>query len=105
MEVCARNMEVLKMFFSQGWVGSLIGIIGLIIGVFLYKASRIGARPVYQLRAFGLIGKEKQVLPEQVEILFGGRSIPRLTMTHLILWNSGKATLYGKDIVIKTRYG
>lgn len=92
-------MEALKAMFGQGWLGSLVGIVGLIVAIILYRASRIGPRPVYQLRALRLIEKEKRILPEQVEILFGGRSIPRLTMTHVILWNSGKATLDGKNIV------
>jgi hypothetical protein len=93
-------MGVLNAFLGQGWVSSLIGIVGLIIALFLYRVSRIGARPVYQLRALRLIGKEKQILPEEVEILFRGRSIPRLTLTHVILWNSGKATLDGKNIIV-----
>lgn len=93
-------MEFLKALFSQGWLGSLFGIIGIVIALLLYRASRIGPRPAYQLRALRLIGKEKQALPEEVEIIFRGRSVPRLTMTHLILWNSGKATLDGKNIVV-----
>ncbi|MCZ7385872.1 MAG: hypothetical protein O8C63_14165 [Candidatus Methanoperedens sp.] len=92
-------MEFLTDFFNQGWVGSVIGITGLVIAFILYRASRIGPRPVYQLRALRLIGKEEQALPEEVEILFRGRSVPRLTKTHIILWNSGKAMLDGKNIV------
>jgi hypothetical protein len=93
-------MEFLKALFSQGWISPLIGIIGLIIAFLLYRASRIGPRPAYQLRALRLIGKEEPALPEEVEILFRGRSVPRLTMTHIILWNSGKATLEGKNIIV-----
>lgn len=90
---------VLKSVFGQGWVGSLIGIIGLLVGYLFYRASGIGPRPVYQLRALRLIGKEEDTLPEEVEILFRGKTVPRLTKTHVILWNSGKGTLHGRDIV------
>jgi uncharacterized membrane protein len=48
-------MLTLTALFSQGWVGSLIGIIGLIIAYLLYRASRIGPRPAYQSRAIRLI--------------------------------------------------
>jgi hypothetical protein len=34
-----------------------------------------------------------------VEILFSGMSVPRLTKTHVVFWNSGKAMLDGKQIV------
>lgn len=93
-------MEALKAFFSQGWVGALLGILaGLLIALFFYRASRIGPRPSYQLKALRLIAKDERALPEEVEILFKGMSVPRLTKTHIIFWNSGKAMLDGKQIV------
>lgn len=88
------------MLFNQGWVSALIGIITFIIGCLLYRASRIGPRPVYQFGALRLIGKEEQELPGEVKVLFSNRAVPRLTKTHLILWNSGKATLEGENIVV-----
>ena len=87
---------------SPGWVGSLIGLIGLIgliATFFLYRASRIGPRPVYQYRAFRLIGREEQALPEEVTILYQDKKVERLTRAHIILWNSGKTTLNGESIV------
>ena len=86
-------------FLSQGWVGSLIGIISIVIAYILYRASRIGPRPVFQYRSINLIEKEKQALPSDVEIFFRGKKVSRLTKTYIIFWNSGKSTLYGKDIV------
>ena len=91
-------MELIE-FLSQGWVGSLIGIIGIVIGYILYRASLIGPRPVFQYRSLNLIEKEKQALPSDVEIFFRGKKVSRLTKTYIIFWNSGKSTLYGKDIV------
>jgi len=91
-------MELIE-FLNQGWVGSLIGIIGIVIGYILYRASLIGPRPVFQYRSINLIEKEKQALPSDVEIFFRGKKVSRLTKTYIIFWNSGKSTLYGKDIV------
>ena len=93
-------MEALKAFFSQGWVGALLGILGgLLIAFFFYRASRIGPRPSYQFKALRLIAENERALPEEVEILFKGMSVPRLTKTHVVFWNSGKAMLDGKQIV------
>ena len=93
-------MEALKAVLSQGWVGVLIGILaGLLIALYFYRTSRIGSRPSYQLRALRLLAKDERALPEEVEILFKGMSVPRLTKTHLIFWNSGRALLEGKQIV------
>jgi hypothetical protein len=87
-------------FINQNWIGSLIGLIGLVVALCIYRASRIGARPVYQSRAFRLIGVKEQALPNEVAILYSGRNVQRLTKTYIILWNSGKAIVEGKDIVI-----
>lgn len=93
-------METLRAFFSQGWVGALLGILGgLLIAFFFYRASRIGPRPSYQFKALRLIAENERALPEEVEILFKGMSVPRLTKTHVVFWNSGKAMLDGKQIV------
>lgn len=101
--ICARvreYMEVLKAVFSQGWVGILVGILaGLLIAYLFHRASRIGPRPSYQLKALKLIAKDERALPEEVDILFKGIGVPRLTKTHVIFWNSGKAMLEGKEIV------
>jgi hypothetical protein len=94
-------MEALKAFFSQGWGVALVGILaGLLISLYFYRASRIGPRPSYQLKALRLIAKDEGALPEEVEILFKGMSVPRLTKTHVIFWNSGKAMIDGKEIVV-----
>ena len=93
-------MDLIAWILSQGWLGSVIGIAGLVAAYFFYRASRIGARPTYQMRSLRLIGREQQALPDEVEILFKGRHVDRLTMTHLILWNSGKALLNGEEMVL-----
>jgi hypothetical protein len=92
-------MEALRAFFSQNWVGILGILAGLLIALYFYRASRIGPRPSYQLKALRLIAKEQRALPEEVEIFFKGISVPRLTKTHIIFWNSGRAMLDGKQIV------
>jgi len=92
-------MEALRAFFSQNWVGVLGILAGLLIALYFYRASRIGPRPSYQLKALRLIAKDERTLPEEVEILFKGMSVPRLTKTHVVFWNSGKAMLDGKQIV------
>jgi len=96
-----KNMEFLEAL-NPGWVGSLIaflGLIGLIVTFFLYRASRIGPRPVYQYQALRLIGRKGQALPEDVTVLFRDKKVQRLTKTYIVLWNSGRAVVNGDNIV------
>jgi hypothetical protein len=94
-------MEFLKVL-GLGWVASIIGLlglIGLIVTFFLYRASRVGPRPVYQCQALRLISKEEKALPEELTVLFKDKKVERLTKTYVILWNSGRATVNGNNIV------
>ncbi|MBA7677158.1 hypothetical protein ES703_85407 [subsurface metagenome] len=83
----------------EAWIITLIGVIvGLVAAFIFYRLLRVGSRLVYQSRAMELIGKVKPALPKEVEILYENKSVPRLMRTHIILWNSGKATLNGEGI-------
>jgi len=54
------HMNWIRDVLSPGWVGSVIGLVGMVIALILYKASLVGARPVYQRRALRLIGPDRQ---------------------------------------------
>lgn len=42
---------------------------------------------------------KEQALPQEVAVLFKGKSVPRLTKTYIVFWNSGRAFIKGEDIV------
>lgn len=95
-------MQEILSFFNQGWVGSLIGLIGIIlgaIGIFSYKVSKSIARPAYQKSSLQLIGREEDNLPDEVDVTYKGKKVDRLTKTKLILWNDGTETLDGDSVV------
>ena len=66
-------------FLNQGWVGSLVGIIGVIVGLFLYKRSTRTATPAYQKSSLRLLGQNEDILPEEVTVFFKDEEIARLT--------------------------
>jgi hypothetical protein len=87
---------------NQGWVGSVIGIIGVllaVLGLIAYRTSRIGPRPAFQLHSRQLIGRKEQELPNEVEVLFNREPVHRLTISRIVFWNSGNATVQGESIV------
>lgn len=84
---------------DAGWLGVAFGAVGIILAVYFYRRTILGARLVYQKRALRLIGKDKGELPAEVEIRFRGRIVERLTKTFVVLWNSGRLTVDGSQIV------
>lgn len=89
-------------FLNQSWFATLIGLFGLIVGIIgliLYRNSRIGPRPTCLMHTLKLIGKSEQALPPEVDINFQGKSVPRLALTEVYLWNAGKQMMRGDQIV------
>jgi hypothetical protein len=85
-------------FFNQGWVGALIGIVGVVSGYLFFRFSTIGPRLVYQWSSLKVIGKNEKT-PNEIEIFYKGMKVPRIIKTTIIIWNSGKSTVDGTNIV------
>jgi hypothetical protein len=95
-------MQSLLDVLSPGWVGSLIGLLGLGAAAAQYVVARV--RPVLGMRSEStwLIGGPFS-LPPDVEILFAGHKVDRVSVANVIVWNDGNTTLRGDDIVAADR--
>lgn len=91
-------MDNIFQFFNQGWVGSLIGIIGILVAIITFKASKTAKRLVYQSETLKIIGKDSITLDE-IEITYKKKQVPRVIKTTITIWNSGKETINGFDII------
>lgn len=80
-------------------MGTLIGIIGLAFALFTYVKTRRAPRLAYYLDGTSIIGGSSAEFPKEVEVLFGGAKVERVTSTTLTLWNSGNTTIEGKAVV------
>jgi hypothetical protein len=95
-----RTMESLKDVIGQGWMGVIIGIIaGLIISYIFYTLSRIRPGMAVQKNSYTVIQPGHQVEPGELEIVFRGIKVPRLTLSIIVIWNSGNTTLQGSQAV------
>lgn len=86
-------------FLTPGWVGSLIGLAGLLAGVVAYLRSRKRTSLSFTYRGEHLLGSESNALPEGISVQYHGANIPRLTRSVIVLWNSGENTVLGADVV------
>ena len=96
-------MDFVPTILAQNWLGTLIGLAGLVIAVHFYRASRVGARLAYQATSLRVIGGTEPELPAEVTVLFNQQPVPRVTKTVLVLWNSGTRTIPGEDIVAEDK--
>ena len=84
---------------APGWVGSLIGIVGIAAAVVTYLLTRQRTLLSYRVRGVLLLGHAEAKLPPGVTVQYHGTEIPRLTRSVVVLWNDGEKTVQGTDIV------
>ncbi|MEC3615201.1 hypothetical protein [Bacillus stercoris] len=87
-------------FLNQGWIGSLIGFIGVLFALYSHYKNRKINELTYTFKSERVVGKNDKA-PEDIEIIFKGKSVERVTNTQMTVWNSGNVTIEGKNIVEK----
>lgn len=88
-------------FMGKSWLGTLLGILGLVVALATYLWTRKRTSLSFVHLGEHLLGSASDTLPPAIVVQYDGISIPRLTKSILILWNSGENTVVGSDIATK----
>lgn len=89
-------------WLSKGWVGAVIGIIGVLWGIYAHLKAHRTARLVAQFSRMTILSPHGDSVPKDVKISFKGEEILQLTKTNVILWNDGSETVDGSKVVEKS---
>ena len=105
-------MQEIYHFLNQGWVGAIVGIVGTVVGLvslLLYRRSQISGVIAYQSEDWSMIGASTSIFPPGAEVRYRGTAVPRITSSIVWVWNAGKKTVRGSDIVerdpLQLRFG
>ena len=74
-------MDSITDFFGAGWVGSLLGLIGIALAIIFYLRSRVRPQIAFQTDGVQLIGGTG-ALPPEVEVRFRAKKVAQLARTH-----------------------
>ncbi|MEX5393819.1 hypothetical protein ACVH7R_11000 [Acinetobacter baumannii] len=89
-------------YLNISWVGVIItlviSIFAIILSVFLYFKSKQKYSLNHYVSSTLLINKNDTEKPEEVEILFAGKSVDKLYKTLIYIWNSGNLTIRRTDL-------
>lgn len=91
-------MQGIQDFFNQGWLGVVVGVLGLAAAYFFYRRSMQRTSLVYVSRSFQVVGRHSS-FPSDLKILYQDREVERVTKTVIIFWNNGNVTINGSRIV------
>lgn len=86
---------------EQSWLGTTVTIVSFALAILVYLWTRRRTRMAFVYLGEHLLGSASDALPPSIVVQYDGMSIPRLTKTTLIIWNSGETTVSGTDIVAK----
>lgn len=92
-------MDTIIDLISKPWLGSILGVLGIGAAVFFYLRSRKVSQLAFQHDAITLLGASDAAFPDEVEIRFSGKLVPRVTADIIVLWNDGNTTFTASQIV------
>lgn len=76
----------------------IVGLIGVILAIYFFVKSKKIKKKNYQLNSFNLIHESVSDLPD-LEVKYKGNEVNNLTITKIVIWNSGNQTVNKQDIV------
>ncbi|MDB4869720.1 MAG: hypothetical protein JWL97_724 [Gemmatimonadales bacterium] len=91
-------MKELAEFLAQPWIGTIIGVVGIVIATILAFSYRPRPRLAAQINTLDLVGPNA-VLPDGIEFVFRGSTVPKVTLSRIALWNIGNTTIRRDQIV------
>ena len=92
-------MDSVLNILTQGWIGTAVGFVGIVLAVVFYFRSRRKARLAFQCDHVTLVGGRGAAFSDEVEISFAGTVVPRITASRIIIWNCGDRTINRRDLV------
>ncbi|WP_233237423.1 hypothetical protein [Bordetella sp. LUAb4] len=85
-------------YLSLGWVGTILGIIGIGLSVYFYLAAKSNKRLYWCHEGSLLLGRANGQLPPGITVQYYDQQIPRLTRTRVWIWNPSDPTIHRADI-------
>ena len=95
----AISVDSIFTLLDHGWVGSLLGIVGLAAAFIFYIKSKRTMRLSAYFSHMKIISPQISSVPDDVKILYKSSEIRKLSKTNVILWNSGTETIHGSSVV------
>lgn len=90
-------MSAILGFFNQGWVGVLVGTLGIAVAIYtIFRRTK--GRLLYQQTSIRLLDAGRSSLLNNVSLLYGDKKVPRVSLTHVAIWNSGRSAVRSTDI-------
>lgn len=72
------------------------------VSLFFYRLSIREPIPAYYTQEIKLLSNKDSIYPKEIKVIFRDKEIMSLYKTYIFLWNNGRITLRGQDIIENT---
>lgn len=84
---------------NKGWVGSCLGLLGIIFAYYFYRKSlRIPVPKISFMSDHAISWPGSEEFPPGIQVLFEDKTVPRVARSVIRIWNSGTGCLT-KDLI------
>ncbi|MBG3115353.1 hypothetical protein GHV30_06885 [Proteus mirabilis] len=94
-------MDTVNNILSNSALGTVIGIIGILIAIFIYVLTR----KVYKISSChefsNLINKNHSSLPQQISVMYDGSLVESVSSSEFVIWNSGNSVITKSALATK----
>lgn len=80
------------------WVGTALGVLGIAFALYQIFKSR-GARLYYQFIGQNILNGGSNDVPGGLEVVYENKKLQNLSLSQIILWNGGSASVRGDDLI------
>lgn len=91
-------MDTFVNAISLPWVGTVLGLVGVVLAIYFYLRARKVVRISYEIEETVVVGTPDETLSDDLKVLFRGVDVPAVTSTKFTIWNSGNSTIRRSDI-------
>lgn len=90
-------MQDILEYLQANWIGVGLGVIALLYALYEGTKKR-GPRLAFQHIGSRLIGESADLLPDELEVTYAGSVVKNLSLTRIVIWNSGRSPLRNSDV-------
>lgn len=94
-------MDTVNNILSNSALGTVIGLIGILIAIFIYVLTR----KVYKISSChefsNLINKNHSSLPQQISVMYDGSLVESVFSSEFVIWNSGNSVITKSALATK----
>lgn len=98
------HYEAIKQLIGNPFTNIVLFLAASVLAIYLYYKSKAHPKISYDCKEVSLIGSYQANFARDLEVIFQGKKVNRITITQFVIWNSGNTTINQDQLVDKDHF-